>query len=85
LLSPLVRPATWASWAVTDRGIVFATSSGKGKPTAALYDMTSHKVTTLASLNIVPFWLTASPDAKSLLFDQPGWQQAQIMLVDNFR
>ena len=85
LLSPLVRPATWASWAVTDRGIVFPTSSGKGKPTAALYDMTSHKVTTLASLNIVPFWLTASPDAKSLLFDQPGWQQAQIMLVDNFR
>jgi Tol biopolymer transport system component/DNA-binding winged helix-turn-helix (wHTH) protein len=84
LLSPLVRPATWASWAVTDRGIVFATSSGKGKPIAALYDIRSHKVTTLASLNIVPFWLTASPDGKSLLFDQPGWQQAQIMLVDNF-
>ena len=84
LLSPLVRPASWASWAVTDRGIVFATSSGKGKPIAALYDTATHRLSTLATLNIVPFWLSASPDASSLFFDQPGWQQAQIMLVDNF-
>ena len=84
LLSPLVRPASWASWAVTNRGIVFATSSGKGKPIAALYDTATHHLSTLATLNIVPFWLSASPDASSLFFDQPGWQQAQIMLVDNF-
>lgn len=84
LLSPLVRPVTWASWSVVEHGIVFASDSGTGKPIVALYDITSHKVTTLASLNIVPFWLTASPDGTSLLFDQPGWQQAQIMLLDNF-
>ena len=85
LVSPQLRPASWASWSVTERGIVFATSSGKGKPSAALYDPVTRRVTTLATLNIVPFWFSASLDGHSLLFDQPGWQQAQIMLVDNFR
>jgi len=33
----------------------------------------------------VPFWLAATHDGKTVAFDQPGWEQAQIMLVDNFR
>jgi len=78
-------PATWASWAVVDQGIVFAGPLGVGRPLVSLLDMTKHKLTALGELDTVPFWLGATPDAKTVLFDQPGWQQAQIMLVENFR
>jgi hypothetical protein len=85
LVSPQLRPATWASWAVTQKGVVFAAPSGQGRPFASLYDPATHRINNLAVLPIVPFWLSASPDASAILFDQPGWQQAQIMLVENFR
>jgi len=85
LLSPLVRPASWASWAVVDRGIVFAGPSGKGRPVLELFDLATRAVKNLGELNIVPFWLGASRDGKSVVFDQPGWEQAQLMLVENFR
>jgi Tol biopolymer transport system component/DNA-binding winged helix-turn-helix (wHTH) protein len=85
LVSPQLRPATWASWAVTDQGIVFAAPSGIGKPVISLFDPVKRRVSTLGELDTVPFWLGASHDAKTVLFDQPGWEQAQIMLVENFR
>jgi Tol biopolymer transport system component len=84
LVSPLLNPVTWAAWSVTKRGIVFAHPSGHGRPAVGLFDLTARRVTNLASLQIPPFWLTASPDARSILFDQPGWRQSQIMLVENF-
>jgi Tol biopolymer transport system component len=85
LLSPLLRPATWASWSVTDEGIIFAGPSGIGRPVVSLYDLGMRKVTVLGELDTVPFWLGASKDAQRVVFDQPGWEQAQIMLVENFR
>ena len=85
LVSPLLSPVTWAAWSVTTRGIVFAHPSGQGQPIVSIYDPTTRRVTNLTTLPIAPFWFTASPDAASILFDQPGWQQAEIMLVDNFR
>jgi Tol biopolymer transport system component/DNA-binding winged helix-turn-helix (wHTH) protein len=84
LLSPLLNPVTWAAWSVTERGIVFAHPSGHDRPAVGLFDPNTHRVTNLAFLQIPPFWLTASPDAHSMLYDQPGWQQAQIMVVENF-
>ena len=85
LVSPLLNPVTWAAWSVTGRGIVFAHPSGHDRPAVGIFDLKSHQVTDLVSLQIPPFWLAASRDARTILFDQPGWQQAQIMLVDNFR
>ena len=85
LVSPVLNPVTWAAWSITKRGIVFAHPSGRGRPVVSLFDPATRHVSDLAELPIPPFWLSASPDAHFLLFDQPGWQQAQIMLVDNFR
>jgi Tol biopolymer transport system component len=85
LISPLLRPATWASWGVVNQGIVFAGPSGVGKPAVSLVDFGKRKTITLGELDTVPFWLGTAPDAKTVLFDQPGWEQAQIMLVDNFK
>jgi len=80
-----MRPYTWASWSATDRGIVFAGPSLKGRPLLRLYDPATHKLTDLGEINTVPFWVGVSRDAKTAVFDQPGWQQSQIMLVENFR
>jgi Tol biopolymer transport system component len=85
LVSPLVRPATWASWSVVQGGILFAGPSGSGSPTVSFFDFAQHQVSTLASLNIVPFWFASTRDGNTVVFDQPGMQQAQIMLVENFR
>ena len=84
-LSALVHPATWASWAVTDRGILFAGPSGTGRPIVSLFDFATHRVAGLGVLNIPPFWLGATRDGKTVAFDQPGSEQDQVMLVENFR
>jgi len=84
LISARVRPPTWASWSVIETGILFAESSGKGAPVLNLFDPASRRIRTMATLDIVPFWLTATRDGKTAAFDKPGWHQAQIMLIENF-
>lgn len=83
-VSPTVRPFTWASWAVTQKGIVFA-SSGNGRPVVRLFDTRTHRISDLGIVDMPPFWLSAAPDASWIAYDQPGWQQAQLVLVENFR
>ena len=85
LVSPQLRPFMWASWGVTDGGIVFAGPSGTGRPVIRLYEPATRRITTLGELDTVPFWFAVSRDGSSAVFDQPGWQQSQIMLVENFR
>jgi Tol biopolymer transport system component len=85
LVSPLVRPASWASWAVVQQGIMLAESSGQGAPVVNLFNVKTRRMKTVGTLEIIPFWLTATRDGKTVAFDRPGWQQAQIMLIDNFR
>jgi Tol biopolymer transport system component/DNA-binding winged helix-turn-helix (wHTH) protein len=85
LLSPLVRPSTWASWSVVKGGILFAGPSGNGRPMLGLFDSATRSVMNIGVLDGVPFWLGATRDGTTVVFDRPGWQQAQIMLVENFR
>jgi Tol biopolymer transport system component/DNA-binding winged helix-turn-helix (wHTH) protein len=84
-VSPLVHPATWASWVVVNRGILFAGALGKGPPVVSLYDFETRRVSALGTLKIAPFWLGATADGKVVVFDQPGSEQDQVMLVENFR
>jgi hypothetical protein len=84
-VSPLIHPATWASWLVVDRGILFAGSSGKRPPIISLFDFATRHVTAVGTLRIAPFWLGGTRDGKTVVFDQPGSEQDQVMLVDNFR
>jgi Tol biopolymer transport system component/DNA-binding winged helix-turn-helix (wHTH) protein len=89
LLSRDLRPPMWATWGVVNAGasggIIFAQPSGSGSPVVSLFDLATRRVKTVGQLGIVPFWLGASRDGKKVVFDQPGWQQSQIMLVENFR
>jgi Tol biopolymer transport system component/DNA-binding winged helix-turn-helix (wHTH) protein len=81
----LVRPGTWASWQVVEGGILFVGPSLGHQAVLSLYDFAHQRTTTVAVLGRVPFWLGATPDGRTVAFDQPGQEQAQTMLVDNFR
>jgi len=82
---PLVRPGTWASWQVVDGGILFVGPSLGHQAVLSFYDFAKRHTTTVAVLDRVPFWLAATSDGKTVAFDRPGQEEAQTMLVDNFR
>ena len=82
---PLVRPVTWASWQVVKGGILFVGPSLGHQAVLSLYDSGQQRTTTVAVLERIPFWLGATADGRTVAFDQPGHEQAQTMLVDNFR
>lgn len=82
---PLVRPGTWASWQVVERGILFVGPSLGHQAVLNFYDLSKGRTTTIAVLDRVPFWLGATPDGHTVAFDQPGREQDQAMLVENFR
>jgi Tol biopolymer transport system component/DNA-binding winged helix-turn-helix (wHTH) protein len=82
---PLVRPGTWASWQVVQGGIVFVGPSLGHQAVLSFYDFARQRTTTVTVLRRIPFWLGATPDGRTVAFDQPGQEQTQAMLVDNFR
>jgi Tol biopolymer transport system component len=82
---PLVHPGTWASWQIVEDGILFVGPSLGHQAVLSFYDFARQRTTTVTVLNRVPFWLGATPDGHTVAFDQPGQEQAQAMLVENFR
>lgn len=82
---PLVRPGTWASWQLVDHGIIFVGPSLGHQAVLSFYDFAHRRTTSLAVLDKVPFWLGATSDGQVVAFDQPGQEQAQAMLIENFR
>ena len=64
-----LRPRTWASWAVTREGIVFAEDVPNGCPTLSLYDPGKRQVRDLVSLRSAPFWVGASADGKRAIIN----------------
>lgn len=84
-LVPLVRPGTWASWQVVEGGILFVGPSLGHQAVLSFYDFSHQRTTTIAVLDRTPFWLGATLDGHTIAFDQPGQEQAQTMLVENFR
>ncbi len=76
-----LRPRTWASWAVTREGIVFAEDLPDGRPTLSLYDPAKHQLRDLVSLRSAPFWVGASADGKRAIMNDAD--ERQISMVDN--
>ena len=82
---PAIRPLDWGAWTVLDNGILFAESGANGAPTVSFYDFSAQGVKHLAVLDKPPFWVTATRDGKSVIFDQPGQEESHVMLLENFR
>jgi Tol biopolymer transport system component/DNA-binding winged helix-turn-helix (wHTH) protein len=84
-LLTLVHPGSWASWQVVNNGILFVGPSLGHQAVLSFYDPAKQRTSTISILERAPFWLGATLDAKLVAFDQPGREQAQTMLVENFR
>ncbi len=82
---PLVRPGTWASWQPVEGGILFVGPALGHQAVLSFYDFAKSRTTILKELHRTPFWLGATRDGHTVAFDQPGEEQSQAMLVDNFR
>jgi len=82
---PLVRPGTWASWQVVKNGILFVGPALGHQAVLSFYDFADDHTTEITVLDRTPFWLGATEDGHVVAFDQPGHEQSQAMLVENFR
>jgi DNA-binding winged helix-turn-helix (wHTH) protein len=78
-----LRPRTWASWAVTREGILFAEDLPSGRPTLSLYDPAKRQVRDLVLLRSAPFWVGASADGKRAIMNDAD--EREISMVDNLR
>lgn len=84
-ISPLVRPEDWANWAPVDRGIYFVEVDTTGKAQVMFFDFASGQATRMAALDKLPFWLSASPDGKSVLYEHLDQENSHVMLLEGFR
>jgi Tol biopolymer transport system component/DNA-binding winged helix-turn-helix (wHTH) protein len=79
----------WRYWAVTQKGIYFATAETPSHPLVEFFNFDTATITTIAKLNKPLFktdpGLTVSPDEKSLLLVQIDQKGSDIMLMENFR
>ncbi len=82
LVSGHIRPRTWASWTVTQKGILFVSDAGKGSQ-LSLYETASGQIRQLLSLPSSPFWLGASADGRRVAVNDAA--ERQITLVENLR
>jgi Tol biopolymer transport system component len=79
-----VRPGDWASWAPVEKGIYFVAKDVIGRPNLMFFDFATSDVRKVASLERQPFWLSASPDGKALLYEHLDQENSHIMLLSNF-
>jgi hypothetical protein len=62
-------------WSPDGKTIAFAAKGKQGFPAIFLH---------LAVLDKPPFWVAATADGKSVIFDQPGQEESHVMLLENF-
>ncbi len=83
LVSGRIRPRTWASWTVTQKGILFVSDApGKGSQ-LSLYEAATGQVRQLLALPSSPFWMGASADGHRVAVNDAA--ERQITLVENLR
>jgi Tol biopolymer transport system component len=84
-LSALMRPETWANWAPTERGIFFIELDSARRPEVKFFDFAAKKASRVATLDKLPFWLSASPDGTSVFYEHLDQENSHVMLLENFR
>jgi Tol biopolymer transport system component len=79
-----VRPATWASWGPSEKGIHFLQRDGDQADVMFL-DFATSEVSRTARLDKLPFWLTVSANGNALFYEHLDQDNSHIMLLRNFR
>ena len=74
-VSPLLRPTTWANWALTQKGILFLNDQNDPGATLEFYDFATSGVRPVSELEKPSFWLAASRDAQSVWY---SWKEDEV-------
>lgn len=85
LVSPLLHPESWASWAPSDKGIYLAAMDPRGRPSLMFFDFACSQVKKMSVLDKLSFWLSVSLDGNSVLYEHFDQQDSHIMLLKNFQ
>jgi WD40 repeat protein len=64
-VSPLLRPNTWANWALTENGILFLNAENDPGAILEFFDFATSGVRPVSELEKESFWLSASKDGMS--------------------
>ncbi len=76
----------WFNWALARNGIYFLNDDSEPKSAIDYYDLASRQIRHVYSLEKPWGWgLAVAPDNQSLLFVQVEFEQANIVVVKNFR
>lgn len=78
-VSSLLRPSTWANWAVTKDGILFLSDYSESASTLEYFDFASSGVRPLGTLEKASFWLSASSDGKTVWYSELTKEQARLV------
>jgi DNA-binding winged helix-turn-helix (wHTH) protein len=76
-VSALLRPTTWASWALTERGIFFLSAYNERTSDLQYFSFAERSVRSLAALDKASFWLSASKDGSSIWYSELTDDQAR--------
>ena len=73
----LLHPSTWASWAVTNRGILLLSEYQGQASELQYYDFATHSIHSLATLEKASFWLAAAANGSSIWYSELTDDQAR--------
>jgi hypothetical protein len=85
LVNPAIHPLDWGAWTIVKDGLLFVEPGVDDDPSVSLYDFSSERMKRLAALDKPPFWIAASRDGRSVIFDQPAQFESHVALLENFR
>jgi len=68
-----------------EKGIYFVARDINQQPNVMFFDFATTRVNKIATLDKLPFWLSASPDGRSVLYEHLDQENSHIMLLQNFR
>lgn len=74
---PLLHPSTWASWAVTKKGILLLSEYNSSGSQLEYFDFATRSIHALATLERASFWLAASADGSSVWYSELTDTQAR--------
>jgi Tol biopolymer transport system component len=78
-VSAILRPGTWANWALTENGILFLSADKEKAPTLEYFEFATRGVRPLGMLEKASFWLSASQDGNLVWYSELTPEQAHLV------
>jgi hypothetical protein len=85
IVSPGVRPGTWASWSVSDNGIYFVGGALNNTPTLSYYEFSTQRLREFTSLDTFPFWFATTTDGSRAVLSREIADGSSIVEMAGFQ